>query len=158
MWSNIFSNLLRYTVQLKIASVETFQNFENFEKKYESLLKIGTPPHTHFLKRLWSNNPKIQSQPCVCSMAPCSTISERTIHLLKQVIFWKLEKCWFLPLIPTCLGQLTPNSIPTFAFVIWNLVVQCQRDPYTCTQVIVWKLEKCLFLAPSLPNCWPHNP
>ena len=48
-----------------------------------------------------------------------------------------------------------PKLNPSLPFVIWNLVVQCQRDPYNYTYVIVPKLQKSFFFGPLFLDCLP---
>ena len=61
---------------------------------------------------------------------------------------------WFQPFFApkSCMfGAISPKLNLNLSCVIWNLVVQCQRDPYTYTQVIVQKLQNSFFYPPFWP-------
>ena len=61
--------------------------------------------------------PKLEVQPFFCSIEPCSTISERSVHLNTSYCLGTRKILLFgpfWPLIPTCFGQFTPKSIPIF--------------------------------------------
>ena len=58
----------------------------------------------------------------------------------------------FWPLIPKLLGPKLPKSIPTFLYMVINLVFKFHRFLFTYTKVIVRKPRKCLFGPFLAPN------
>ena len=131
---------------MQYCAIEDF--FLNFLKNSKNW-----KPSPQFFKPPWSKSPITQTQFFLCSMEPCSTISERYIYLntsycletRKMPVF-----CPFWPLTPTYFGQLTPNLIPNFPLwygTLWYNV----REIHTCTQVTVWKQENACLL-PLIPK------
>ena len=119
--------------------------FQNFKKKCEPLKKNRTP-QTFNLP--WSINPHTESQPLLCSMEPCNTISERSILLNTSYCLETRKMLVFLPFFALnsyIFGSINQKLNPSLPCVIWNLVVHYQSDPYINTQVIILKLEKGCF-------------
>ena len=83
-----------------------------------------------FLDPPCSSNHQTQSQAFFCSMRPCSTILERSIHLNTSYCLETRKMFVFGP--NSCMfGPITPKLNLSLSFEVWNLAVQFQRDTYT---------------------------
>ena len=82
----------------------------------------------------------------ICDMVPCITIS-KTIHLITSYCL-ETRKCGFGPKSWLVNARaITPKHNPSLLFVIWNLMVQFQKEPYTYTSYCP-ETTKMLVLSP----------